>query len=78
MKQLVWPKLDRGYLKTHAEHRWKQELYRRTIFECLPFNGTLIVFQTIRPEFCPPFRSQTLKTALLSLHEALKGPPSLF
>ena len=73
-----WLKLDRGYLKTHAEHRWMQELNRRTIFECLPSNGTVTVFQTSRPEFCPPFRSQTLKKALLSLHEALKGPPSLF
>ena len=44
-----------------------------TIFESLPSNGTVTVFRTIRPEFCPPFRSQTLKKALLSLYEALKG-----
>ena len=43
-----------------------------TIFESLPSNGTVTVFRTIRPEFCPPFRSQTLKKALLSLYEALK------
>ena len=45
MKQLDWPKLDRVYLKTHAEHRWKQELNRPTIFESLPSNGTVTVFQ---------------------------------
>ena len=38
-----------------------------TIFESLPSNGKVTVFRTIRPEFCPPFRSQTLKKALLSL-----------
>ena len=43
-----------------------------TIFESLPSNGTVTVFRTIRPEFCPTFRSQTLKKALLSLYEALK------
>ena len=78
MKQLVWQKLYRGYLKTHAEHRWKHELDRRAIFDCLPSNGTVTVFQTIRPEFSLPFRSQTLKKAHLSLHEVFKGPPSLF
>ena len=25
-----------------------------TIFESLPSNGTVTVFRTIRPEFCPP------------------------
>ena len=45
MKQLDWPKLDRVYLKTHAEHRWKQELNQPTIFESLPSNGTVTVFQ---------------------------------
>ena len=44
-----------------------------TIFESLPSNGTVTVFRTIRSEFCQtPFRSQTLKKALLSLYEALK------
>ena len=34
---LVWLKLDRGYLKTHAEHRRKQELNRRMFANvCLP------------------------------------------
>ena len=37
-----------------------------TVFEPLPSNGTVTVFRTIRPKFCPPFRSQTLKKALLS------------
>ena len=67
VKQLVWLKLDRVYLKTYAEHR-KQELNRRTILESLPSNGTVTVFQTMRPEFWTPFRSQTLKKALLRLH----------
>ena len=54
---------------------------RQTIFELfLPAasNGTVTVFQTIRREFCPPFRSQneTLKKALLSFHEELKELPS--
>ena len=44
-----------------------------TIFESFPSNGTVTVFRTIRSEFCPPFGSQTLKKALLSLYEALKG-----
>ena len=44
----------------------------------LSSNGTVTVFQTIRPEFCPPFRFQTLKEALLSPLEALRGRPSLF
>ena len=44
-----------------------------TILESLPSNGTVTVFRTIRPEFCPPFRSQTLKKALVNLYEALKG-----
>ena len=43
-----------------------------TIFESLPSNGTVTVFRTIRSEFCPPFGSQTLKKALLSLYEELK------
>ena len=71
MKQLVWLKLHRVNLKTHAEHRWKQELNWRPILESLPSNGTVTVFETIRPEFCPPFWSQALKKALLRLHEAL-------
>ena len=65
MKQLVWPKLDRVYLKTHAEHRWKRELNRPNVFESLPSNGTVTVFQTIRPESRPPFRPQTLKSQCL-------------
>ena len=44
-----------------------------TIFESLPSNGKVTVFRTIRPEFCPPFRSQTLKKAFLSFYETLKG-----
>ena len=68
MKELVRLKL---------EHRWKQELNRRTIFECFPSNGIVTVLQTIRHEFCLPFRSQTLKKALLSLQEGSIGSPSL-
>ena len=77
------------YFRYHIKYNrtqwvgWNSPVLDRHILNTDVHRCSLLLLLTVQShfskrEFCPPFRSQTLKKALLSFHEELKELPYLF